>query len=111
MAVILLTLWSSILALSGTYEQLFTYVVFASVVFSLLGGLALFRLRRTRPAAARPYRVWGYPIVPAVFVVGAFVLIVNTLTQRPIESLSGLGLLAIGLPAYLYWRRDQAAGA
>jgi basic amino acid/polyamine antiporter, APA family len=104
-AVILLTVWSSVLALSGTYEQLFTYVVFASVVFSLLGGLALFQLRRTRPAAARPYRVWGYPIVPALFVLGAFVLIVNTLRERPVESLTGLGLLAIGLPAYLYWKR------
>jgi len=104
-AVILLTLWASILALSGTYEQLFTYVVFASVVFSLLGGLALFQLRRTRPNAPRPYRVWGYPFMPAVFVLGAFVLIVNTLTQRPIESLSGLALLVIGLPAYFYWKK------
>lgn len=108
-AVMLLTLWSSILALSGTYEQLFTYVVFASVVFSLLGGLALFQLRRARPNAKRPYRVWGYPLVPAVFVLGAFVLIVNTLTQRPIESLSGLALLAIGLPAYFYWKKTATS--
>jgi basic amino acid/polyamine antiporter, APA family len=106
-AVVLLTVWASILALSGTYEQLFTYVVFTSVVFSLLGGLALFRLRRTRPSADRPYRVWGYPIVPALFVVGAFVLIVNTLNQRPRESLTGLGLLGLGLPAYWYWARRR----
>jgi APA family basic amino acid/polyamine antiporter len=104
-AVVLLTIWSSILALSGTYEQLFTYVVFTSVVFSLLGGLALFQLRRTRPAADRPYRVWGYPIVPGLFVIGAIVLIVNTLNERPIESLTGIGLLLIGLPAYYYWKR------
>jgi APA family basic amino acid/polyamine antiporter len=103
-AVVLLTVWSSVLALSGTYEQLFTYVVFTSVLFSLLGGLALFQLRRTRPSAERPYRVWGYPIVPAVFVIGAFVLIVNTLNERPRESLTGLGLLVIGLPAYKYWK-------
>lgn len=106
-AVVLLTGWASILALSGTYEQLFTYVVFASVVFSLLGGLALFRLRRTRPSADRPYRVWGYPIVPMLFVLGAFVLIVNTLNQRPRESLTGLGLLVLGLPAYWYWARRR----
>jgi APA family basic amino acid/polyamine antiporter len=103
-AVVLLTIWASILALSGTYEQLFTYVVFTSVVFSLLGGLALFQLRRTRPSADRPYRVWGYPVVPALFVIGAIVLILNTLTKRPLESLTGLGLLAIGLLAYYYWR-------
>ncbi len=104
-AVMLLTAWASVLALTGTYEQLFTYVVFTSVVFSLLGGLALFQLRRTRPSAERPYRVWGYPIVPALFVIGAVVLIVNTLNQRPRESLTGLGLLVIGLPAYWYWKK------
>lgn len=104
-AVLLLTAWSSLLALSGTYEQLFTYVVFTSVVFSLLGGLALFQLRRSRPNAERPYRVWGYPIVPAIFVIGALVLIVNTLNERPRESLTGLGLLAIGLPAYWFWQQ------
>jgi APA family basic amino acid/polyamine antiporter len=104
-AIMLLSAWSSVLALSGTYEQLFTYVVFTSVVFSLLGGLALFQLRRSRPDAERPYRVWAYPIVPAVFVAGALVLIVNTLNERPRESLTGLGLLAIGLPAYMYWKK------
>ena len=104
-AVMLLTLWSSLLALSGTYEQLFTYVVFTSVIFSLLGGLALFRLRFTRPAANRPYRVWGYPLVPAAFVTSALVLAVNTVTQRPRQSLAGLGLLVLGLPAYFYWKR------
>jgi APA family basic amino acid/polyamine antiporter len=110
-AVVLLAVWASLLALSGTYEQLFTYVVFTSVVFSLLGGLALFRLRRTRPSADRPYRVWGYPIVPGLFVIGAVVLIVNTLNTRPAESLAGLGLLVIGLPAYYYWnRRSGRAG-
>ena len=108
-AIVLLTAWSSILALSGTYEQLFTYVVFTSVVFSFLGGLALFQLRRTRPSAERPYRVWGYPVVPAMFVIGAFVLIVNTLNERPRESLTGLTLLAIGLPAYKYWKKGSEA--
>jgi APA family basic amino acid/polyamine antiporter len=103
-AVVLLTIWPSFLALSGTYEQLFTYVVFTSVLFSLLGGLALFQLRRSRPQAERPYRVWGYPVVPAVFVISALVLIVNTLNTRPRESLTGLVLLVIGLPAYKYWK-------
>jgi basic amino acid/polyamine antiporter, APA family len=104
-SVIVLTVWSSLLALTGTYEQLFTYVVFTSVLFSLLGGLALFRLRRSRPAAERPYRAWGYPVVPALFVLAALFLVVNTLIERPRESLIGLGLLALGLPAYAWWRR------
>lgn len=104
LAIVGLTVWSSLLALSGTYEQLFTYVVFVSVLFSLLGGLALFRLRWARPDAERPYRVWGYPIVPALFILGALYMVINTMTERPTESLAGLGLLALGLPAYRYWR-------
>ena len=100
-----LVLWASVLSLSGNYEQLFTYVVFTSVLFSLLGGFALFRLRQTRPAAARPYRVIGYPVVPALFVLGALYLVINTLQARPTESIAGLGLLVLGLPMYFYWRR------
>jgi len=103
-AIIVMTVWASVLALTGTYEQLFTYVVFASVLFSVFGGLALFRLRSARPGAVRPYRVWGYPVVPALFVAGSLYLVVNTLRERPMESLAGLGLLAIGLPVYAYWR-------
>jgi APA family basic amino acid/polyamine antiporter len=103
-AIVAITIWSSLLALSGSYLQLYTYVVFTSVLFSLFGGLALFRLRRTRPAADRPYRVWGYPIVPGLFVVGSLFVVGNTLMAKPFESLVGLGFLALGLPAYFYWR-------
>jgi APA family basic amino acid/polyamine antiporter len=79
-------------------------VTFASVAFGVLGGLALFRLRRTRPDAPRPYRAWGYPVVPALFVAGLLVLVVNTLWAKPVESLIGVSLVALGLPAYWYWR-------
>lgn len=104
-AVIGITVWSSLLALSGTYEQLFTYVVFTSVLFSMFGGLALFQLRRSQPDTPRPYRVWGFPVVPGVFVSGALLLTINTLSERPYQSLAGLGLLVLGLPAYWFWRR------
>jgi APA family basic amino acid/polyamine antiporter len=106
-AIVGLTAWSSVLALSGTFEQLFTYVVFVSVLFSLLGGVAFFHLRRTRPGADRPYRAWGYPAVPALFVAGALFMVVNTLSERPVQSLAGLGLLALGLPVYWYGRRGS----
>jgi APA family basic amino acid/polyamine antiporter len=106
-AVVGMTIWSSLLALSGTYEQLFTYVVFTSVLFSMSGGLALFWLRRKQPGTARPYRVWAYPVVPAIFVLGSFYIVVNTLAERPTESLTGLGLLVIGLPVYWYWTRPR----
>jgi APA family basic amino acid/polyamine antiporter len=108
-AIIGLTVWSSILALSGTYEDLFTYVVFVSVLFSLLGGLALFRLRLRRPDAERPYRVWGYPVVPTVFIAGALFMVINTLVSKPVQSIAGLGILAIGLPVY-YWSRQVTTG-
>lgn len=104
-AVVALTTWSIVLALSGTYEQLFTYVMFASILFSAAAGLALFRLRRTHPAQPRPYRAWGYPWIPAIFVLGSLAFVVNTLLERPVESLAGLGLVALGIPVYFFSRR------
>ncbi|MGH2583908.1 MAG: APC family permease [Dehalococcoidia bacterium] len=103
-AVVLSCTWASLLALSGTYEQLYTYVTFASILFFVLGGLAVFRLRRIMPDGPRPYRTWGYPIVPALFVLGSGVLVVNTLVERPAESLTGLALVALGLPVYWYFK-------
>jgi basic amino acid/polyamine antiporter, APA family len=102
-AIVMTCAWAALLTLTGTYEQLFTWVTFASVVFGVLGGLAVFRLRRRRPDAIRPYRVWGYPVVPALFVAGLGALVVNTLTEKPVESLVGIALVALGLPAYVYW--------
>jgi APA family basic amino acid/polyamine antiporter len=105
LAIIGLTAWSAILALSGTYDQLFTYVMFASILFSVAAGIALFRLRRTMPDRPRPYRTWGYPVIPLLFIAGATAFVLNTLVERPVQSLAGLGLLALGLPAYWYWKR------
>ena len=84
-------------------------MTFASVLFGVLGGLAIFKLRRTMPDAPRPYRTWGYPFVPAVFVLGSGLLVFNTLVERPMESIAGLGLVALGLPAYWYWTRTNPA--
>jgi len=106
-AIAALTTWSTLLALSGTYEHLFTYVMFASILFSVAAGAALFQLRRTMPDRPRPYRTWGYPFVPALFILGSLAFVVNTLVERPIQSLAGLGLLALGLPAYWYWERQS----
>jgi APA family basic amino acid/polyamine antiporter len=104
-AIVALTAWSCVLALSGSYEQLFTYVMFASILFSVAAGVALFVLRRTQALTPRPYRTWGYPLVPLVFVIGSAAFVLNTLLERPVESLAGLGLLAIGLPVYWYSRK------
>lgn len=104
-AIVSLTVWSMILALSGTYEQLFTYVMFASILFSAAAGAALFVLRRTQPGQPRPYRAWGYPVVPAIFLTGSAVFVLNTLVERPAESFTGLGLVLLGVPVYLWQRR------
>ena len=85
--------------------------MFASILFSVAGGIALFRLRRTMPDHPRPYRVWGYPVVPIIFIVGSMAFVLNTLVERPTESLAGLGLLALGLPVYWHWRRSTPAAA
>ena len=66
-------------------------------------------LRRTRPDAPRPYRVWGYPWVPAIFVLSSAGLVANTLWEKPVESLWGLALVASGLPVYWWWRRRRGA--
>ncbi len=97
--------WAMALTASGTYEQLYTYVVFTAVVFHVATGAAVFVLRRTRPGVPRPYRTWGYPVVPALFIGASLLLVWNTLVERPVQSGLGLVLVALGLPAYVYWRR------
>ena len=101
-----LGLWSMVLALSGTYEQMFRYSLFSSIIFHVITGLALFRLRRERPEAPRPYRVVGYPAVPALFVAAMTGLVLNTLYERPVQSLLGVGLVALGVPFFRWRRRD-----
>jgi basic amino acid/polyamine antiporter, APA family len=101
--------WAAFLTLTGGYEALFTYVTFASVVFGVLGGVAIFVLRVKRPALPRPYRALGYPVIPALFVLGSFALVGNTLMERPTESIAGLGLVALGLPFYRYWSSTRNA--
>lgn len=100
--------WAIVLTLSGTYEQLYTYVVVAAVLFHLGTGAALLVLRRTRPELERPYKVWGYPAVPVLFVLASLLLVANSLVETPVESLLGLGLVALGIPAYVWWRRHPA---
>ena len=101
--------WAVALALTGSYTQLFTYTTFGGVLFHVLAGLAVFRLRAKRPHAERPYRAWGYPVVPALFVLGLVLLVVNTLQSSPRESMLGLLAIAIGLPGYFWWKRRPAA--
>jgi len=97
--------WACLLTLSGTYSELLDYVIFAVVLFYALTLAGVFQLRRTRPQAPRPYRAWGYPVLPAVYI--AFALFVEwaLLTHKPGRSLAGLSIVALGVPVYFLWRR------
>src|SRR3990172_8973619 len=97
--------WSAVLALTGTYEQLITYVVFASWIFYAMSCGAVIRLRQRVPDAARPYRVWGYPATPVIFIAFAAWLVGMTIAETPVESLVGAGIVLAGVPAYWYWAR------
>ena len=97
-------IWGCLLALSGTFDQITTSAIFGVWVFTALVGSSLFVLRRKLPAAPRRYRTIGYPVVPAVFVLVALWLVVNTLSAYRVESAAGLFLIALGLPFYFYFR-------
>jgi APA family basic amino acid/polyamine antiporter len=101
--------WAVLLVLLGTYEQLFTYVIFAGWIFYALTVFGVFILRRTKPDLRRPYRVTGYPFVPAAFLIAAAGFILNTLLARPLEAGVGCGIVALGIPAYLVWKRRSRA--
>jgi APA family basic amino acid/polyamine antiporter len=97
--------WAMGLAASGTYEQLYTYVVFTAWIFYGAAAVGVIVLRRRSPSLERPYRVWGYPAVPAAFSLAAIAIFANTVARKPREALIGLILLLSGLPVYLLWRR------
>ncbi len=98
-------LWSAVLALSGTYLQLITYMVFVSFLFYALSCVAVLVLRRREPGMARPYRAWGYPVTPVVFIGFSAYLILNTIVEAPSDAAIGALLLLAGLPVYRYCRR------
>jgi APA family basic amino acid/polyamine antiporter len=106
-AIVALSAWSAVLALSGRYDQLFTYVMCSASLLHMIGAIGVFRLRRRRPDVPRPYRVWGYPVVPMIFILASAAFVLNTLVERPQESLAGLALLALGLPVYWYCTRED----
>ncbi len=98
-------LWTSVLALSGTYSQLLDYVIFAAVLFYLLTAVALFRLRVTRPDAERPVRAFGYPWMPAVYCLLTTAFLWNLLVRKPLFTWPGLIIVALGVPVFYLWRR------
>jgi APA family basic amino acid/polyamine antiporter len=99
---------TALLALSGTYEELFSLVIFALWIFLCLSVVALIRLRKTEPALRRPYLAWGYPGTPILFLAGGLAMTVNLWLDRPVRSSIGLGVMLLGLPFYYHWRKKSA---
>jgi APA family basic amino acid/polyamine antiporter len=105
-AVIFQGVWASLLALSGSFDTLTDYVIFGSWIFYALVGSTIFVFRRKYPDAERPYRAWGYPVVPVVFLLVAGWLLVTTLINTPAQSLTGLLLIVLGMPVYWYLTKN-----
>ena len=98
-AIVAQGIWSSVLAATGAYQTLFTRVIYTEWLFFALMAVGLFVLRR-RPGYDPPYRTWGYPVVPAVFILTSLAIVANQIYRRPGEAAVGLGLVAIGAPVY-----------
>jgi basic amino acid/polyamine antiporter, APA family len=105
LAVLIQAVWAIVLATSGTYKQLYTYVIFTGWIFYGAATLAVVVLRRRAPTLERPYRVWGYPVLPVAFTLAALAIVVNTLASTPREALIGMALVAAGVPIYFAWQR------
>jgi basic amino acid/polyamine antiporter, APA family len=103
-SILMLSAWSSVLVLSGKYEELFDFVIFGSWILYAMATASVFVLRRKRPDLKRPYRTLGYPVVPLLFLAGATVLEISTLWTKPRQSIAGIFLILIGLPFYFFWK-------
>ncbi|MEO8432454.1 MAG: amino acid permease [Acidobacteriota bacterium] len=108
-AIAVQALWMSLLCLSGRYDQLYTYATFAVILAYTGSGVALFLFRKNLRDMPRPYRCWGYPVVPGLFVASSVLLAVNTVREQPLETLSGLAILAAGVPVYFWMKRAGTA--
>jgi Amino acid transporters len=104
-AILLLSAWSAVLVLTGRFEELFTYVIFASWILYAMATASVIVLRYKRPDMPRPYRTVGYPFVPVLFVLTAVGLLVSTLMKSPRESILGLFFIFAGIPFYFHWKR------
>ena len=101
--------WSAVLILTGSYETLVGYAMFALWLMYAFMIVAVMVLRRTQPDLPRPYKMWGYPVTPLLFLAIALLFLGNMLVNTPWPSLAALGLIAAGVPVYFFWRRPRLA--
>tara|TARA_B100000029_G_scaffold58977_1_gene53157 strand:+ start:52784 stop:54160 length:1377 start_codon:yes stop_codon:yes gene_type:complete len=106
-AIVLQGIWASLFALSGTYVQLIGFTAFFTYVFLLLSVIGLIILRRKEPNLPRPYRTWGYPVTPILFIIISAGVLINAFVIDFTRPLTGLIILAVGLPFYFFWKKNQ----
>ena len=106
-AIVLQAVWSSLLILTGTFGFLLNYVSFVITIFSTLAVTAVLALRIKRPELRRPYRVWGYPTMPILFILANLGIALATLWEKPVDALWGVGIVGLGIPAYLFWQKGH----
>ena len=104
LAIAVSSAWAIVLAVSGTFEQLLTYVVFAGWLFYAVGAASIFVYRKRAPDTPRPFSVPGYPLTPALFILAAASIVLNTLIVQPERALVGIGVVLLGVPVYWFWR-------
>ena len=107
-AIVASSVWAMVLAATGTFDQLLTYVVFVGWIFYALGALAIFAYRRREPELYRPFRTPGYPVTPILFVLSAAAIVINTVVTQPRNVIFAIGLMVLGIPAYYAWRSRLA---
>jgi len=100
--------WSTLLCLTGTYSQLLDYVVFAALLFYILVIFAVFMLRKKHPEWERPYRAFGFPVFPIIYIAACLLIIIILLIYKPLFTWPGLGIVLAGVPVYYWWKRRQA---
>jgi APA family basic amino acid/polyamine antiporter len=106
-AIILQAIWACFLIVTGTFGTLFTFVSVIITLFSALTVGSVIVLRWKRPELNRPYKLWGYPIVPIVFILAHLWIVWGSLTEKPLESLWGVVIVGLGIPAYFFWSRSK----
>jgi len=104
-ALMIQAVWASLLTFSGSYNQLITYIIFASWIFYAMSCAAVIILRKTRPEMERPYKTPGYPYIPMIFIIFSVFLTINTILEAPRDAIVGLGIILSGLPLYFYWKK------
>ena len=107
-AILIQGAWSAILALTGTFEELITLVVFVNFMLWVASASTVFVFRKKQPDLERPYKVWGYPYVPAFFIIFSSAIMVNTFFESPMQSMMGIGLTVLGIPVYWFWKRNKS---